>query len=495
MAKDVFQPKIPLPGTSWIYKAQAKGAYDHKALESKIQDLSEKYLGDRKALFSNRSDGCKVYVSLKKFGSNVYSSWNRFVCAAQESGGTLIRLRTYRSGSEEAVPCYIWEAARATSASPTFFDKIQFEKGDRPTFVDGALKDANNPVEELHNEILEGGVFPAHRPIRCLVSIGTGIPEIKAFGPNLKRLVEKLQDVATDAEKIANRFWSNHKDQMTGRYFRFNVENGLQGIGMDEHKSATLIVERTIAYLKDAKQVREELKQCVEKLRLKERVSIPPARFRRVIEHDDTHCYLTTDMKEIEAIANTTVQEAIEKFPNNSGHKFPEDFRFRFWACNLMRTQRDSTNLRCLQRNVPGNTYRVFWNFAYIYRATTLNGNTIDWTKQHQVTIICLAGRAVDERQFLARTTDPNEPWISSNFDDIISSDNRVMVDLKLPILGHEDRRYASLHNGYIGSTVKLASPWPIEVESNGTVAFLIRKVGGGAGDGWLYFLGCELVP
>ncbi len=65
MAKDVFQPKVPLPGTSWIYKAQAKGAYDHKALESKIQDLSQKYLGDRNALFSNRKDGCKVYVSPK----------------------------------------------------------------------------------------------------------------------------------------------------------------------------------------------------------------------------------------------------------------------------------------------------------------------------------------------------------------------------------------------------------------------------------------------
>ena len=86
-------------------------------------------------------------------------------------------LRTYRSDTHFPADCTIWEAARATSAAPTFFDAIEFgiplvRYGDAGTGY-------NNPAREALSEAHT--IWP-NLPIKCLVSIGTGDqapPEVK----------------------------------------------------------------------------------------------------------------------------------------------------------------------------------------------------------------------------------------------------------------------------------------------------------------------------
>jgi predicted acylesterase/phospholipase RssA len=69
----------------------------------------------------------------------------------------------------------IWEACRATSAATTFFDPITIGPFDEE-FVDGALG-ANNPIYELWTQAQDIWGDQLWGRLKCLVSIGTGIPK------------------------------------------------------------------------------------------------------------------------------------------------------------------------------------------------------------------------------------------------------------------------------------------------------------------------------
>ena len=78
-----------------------------------------------------------------------------------------VLFRTYPS-RETHSGCKIWEAARATSAAPTFFKRIEI--GREQPFIDGGMG-RNNPSKVVLDEA--NTLFKA-RPVGCLVSIGTG---------------------------------------------------------------------------------------------------------------------------------------------------------------------------------------------------------------------------------------------------------------------------------------------------------------------------------
>ena len=60
--------------------------------------------------------------------------------------------RTYRSHQVRPSQCFVWQAARATSAAPTFFKPISIDRP-RPaiTYIDGGMG-YNNPSELALNE-------------------------------------------------------------------------------------------------------------------------------------------------------------------------------------------------------------------------------------------------------------------------------------------------------------------------------------------------------
>ncbi|GAB1319353.1 Calcium-independent phospholipase A2-gamma [Madurella fahalii] len=105
-----------------------------------------------------------------------------FVCAFTKSRNTPLLIRSYTNPDSvdflSAADCTIWQAARAPSAAATFFDPIKIG---RQMFVDGATG-MNNPVEPVLKEAKS--IWPdaiSWGRIQCLISIGTGVPDLKRF--------------------------------------------------------------------------------------------------------------------------------------------------------------------------------------------------------------------------------------------------------------------------------------------------------------------------
>jgi hypothetical protein len=86
--------------------------------------------------------------------------------------------------------------------------------------------------------------------IRTMVSIGTGIPDLKDFGDDPLTIGKTLLEMSTETQNTANDFHRNHSDlDDDGRYYRFNVGRGLAGIGLEEANEVGRIKELTDAYL------------------------------------------------------------------------------------------------------------------------------------------------------------------------------------------------------------------------------------------------------
>ena len=187
------------------------------------------------------------------------------MCATSSETGDTVRLTSYRSprGRERLLrTTKIWEAGRATSAASSFFDPItigDFHEG----FVDGATG-ANNPVYEVWNEAQDmwpSGSF--EESVKRFVSIGTGVPSLKPFIDDLISVGQNLLAIATETEKTAERFCRDKSElDNKGRYYRFNVIQGLEDIGLEEAKRKNAIIAATDRYL-ESQAVFKQMKACV----------------------------------------------------------------------------------------------------------------------------------------------------------------------------------------------------------------------------------------
>ena len=184
-------------------------------------------------------------------------------------------MRSYTLTDELDTLATICETALATSAATMFFDVAQI--GARK-FVDGALG-ANNPVNEVEDEasnIWCSETADSQRQVKCFISIGTGHPGKKAIEDKMiKFLSETLVDLATETERTADKFvsrWRHYFDK--NRYFRFNVQQGLQDVGLAEYEEQGLIEAATEEYLRQYEQ-KSQMQECVLNLKQKESVCIP----------------------------------------------------------------------------------------------------------------------------------------------------------------------------------------------------------------------------
>lgn len=183
----------------------------------------------------------------------------RFVCASMLNTDTR-RLRNYHSNIEEASNCRIWEAARATSAAPTFFDPITFSNG--CTFRDGALR-SNNPIFELIDEVQTA--FPDPE-VSCIVSIGTGIPDPIALRNSLMSVAKAYVKITTDAESVARSFKKiclSPNARFQDKYFRYSP-TGIGDVRLDEWEKVDVMISSTESYLQD---MAETLGICATRLR------------------------------------------------------------------------------------------------------------------------------------------------------------------------------------------------------------------------------------
>ncbi|KAJ4323146.1 hypothetical protein N0V94_002032 [Neodidymelliopsis sp. IMI 364377] len=217
-------------------KAQIQGRFDSEELARAIREVVAKQGLREDALLKDESKtACKV-----------------FVCATSKETSNTVCLTSYRMprGNNDLLNSVtIWEACRATSAASTFFDPIAVGRFGEE-FVDGATG-ANNPVREIWDQAqLAWGPEPLEGRVKCLVSIGTGVPSLKPFKDDLLNIGQTLVATATETEKTAEQFRRERPVlDSTGRYYRFNVDRGLEDIGLEEAKKVKEMAAATRAYI------------------------------------------------------------------------------------------------------------------------------------------------------------------------------------------------------------------------------------------------------
>ncbi|KAG6809046.1 hypothetical protein H0H92_001810 [Tricholoma furcatifolium] len=205
------------------------GTYKEGNLEAAIQEVALKYEKSKNALMKKiettpESSDCKVQVLLPPNASNA---------------------RLFRSYPVIKNPEYnakIWEAVRATFATPKFFGRISIGTEPKEEFVDGGFR-VNNPVFEV---LQEAKLLWGNERIKCIVNIGTGYPKTIKI-PLKATPLDCLMDIAMDCEATAERFASNHIDR--GVYYRLNVDHGIEEVGLDEWKKLSEVKTHAKAYL------------------------------------------------------------------------------------------------------------------------------------------------------------------------------------------------------------------------------------------------------
>jgi predicted acylesterase/phospholipase RssA len=198
-----------------------------------------------------------------------------FVCATTFETKTTVLLRTYKSDNDlDDNRATICDAARATSAATTFFEPVTIGRHGR-RYIDGGLG-ANNPVDQVWNEAQNiwcpdegdlGGL------LKCFVSVGTGNPGTKPIAEGAWTFMsDTLVALATQTETTAELFIQRHKRLHDAkRYFRFNVQQGLQGLGLAEYKREAEIVAVTTGYM-GSQEIKSTVRSCALNLKEKQRM-------------------------------------------------------------------------------------------------------------------------------------------------------------------------------------------------------------------------------
>ena len=217
------------------------GAFKATTLEKRMQELvAAKELGEH-MLYENDAAG----------------SAKTFVCAVPAANMAHPRLfRSYAVRENAGANCKIWEAARATTAAPTFFKRITIEDdgGAQEAFLDGALR-FNNPAQLVLNEA--GSIFGSNSKLGCLISIGTGhagiigLSKPDPFQKSLPtEMVGVLKRIATNCEQTAHELARQFR-KSSNHYFRYSVSHGVGNISLKEWKKMDDVQVHTKAYMEE----------------------------------------------------------------------------------------------------------------------------------------------------------------------------------------------------------------------------------------------------
>lgn len=381
------------------------------------------------------------------------------------------RLRSYRSPRHDLIHCSIWEAGRATTAAPLFFEPITFRTSTHSTFADGGMRN-NNPINEIVNE---AEIIFKDRMIRCIVSLGTGGPGRTSLGSGLKQLGQGPGDLVTDASTTADNFYKQRKD-LRPVYFRFNVDRGMEGLLLHEYKEIGRMDEVTRAYL-ERESVHEELQRCIPHLVELKPLIFHPELFLRVWEHDDTNCKIVDFSPESQEFGIYQLGSLIGK-------------KIWHWRADSV-----DVNLRYTAHNVPRGWYQDRWYFGYVFNSGQ------DWLQQRQLQFNCTAGRPRDPALFTARATQRNTTNIPGNLNNVFET--RSTETLTIPIIDAAPHTSVAPHQIFLpaGGSQKagpLIATAPLQVGENGIVGFPIKRIGRTKDEkqqGRIIFFGVEIRP
>ena len=135
----------------------------------------------------------------------------------------------------------IVEAARATTAAPSFFSSIDIigDEGLKERFIDGGLL-VKNPAQSVLDQAKE--LFPDSH-IDYVPSLGSGMPSVirthvhnsifKMLLPTNSSLMKTSIKIATDCEYTAEETGRKFADK-PGIYYHLNVDRGMEEVTLSE---------------------------------------------------------------------------------------------------------------------------------------------------------------------------------------------------------------------------------------------------------------------
>lgn len=172
----------------------------------------------------------------------------------------------------------IKEAARATSAAPTYLKQTNIQG---LNFWDGGLLN-NNPIDQVWDNRYDlVGHNDRSPPIKCIVSLGTTHPEYKK-APK-KNFIAKFFNTLSKTVAFATNTEAKHRDfernmqQFNRRrvargrsdrqtfYYRFNASTGARSVGLADYLSMPYLVSCTETYL-ETEDVRRWIEECANHL-------------------------------------------------------------------------------------------------------------------------------------------------------------------------------------------------------------------------------------
>ena len=228
--KEVFHRKRWFHSRSPLFWPRAK--FDHLILEQMIQEVVRRHAPriqgfPGSSCFASDESQCRTFV---------------LAFQKQEHSEILYLFRTYKNihGSAGAGPPFrelisdrnlglahhipIWQVARATTATPTFF---------QPVIIDGLEYTStefriNNACYGIYNEIKN---MTGNRQDSIILSIGSGKNHI----PSRDRRTGLFPDLATYLQSESEQVHQSIKSTL--RYYRLDVGEGLGQIKMDEWRA------------------------------------------------------------------------------------------------------------------------------------------------------------------------------------------------------------------------------------------------------------------
>ena len=195
-----------------------------------------------------------------------------FVCATPLDMPVTVRFRDYERsdlGAEQS-PSVV-NAACATSAATTFFDAVKI---DGCKYRDGGFR-AKNPVDEVWQEAQDVWLRDENQKslsdeLNCFVSIGTGHLKINEMKESLKDFLEAIIALATQTTRSDDDFKKSHRDitsiGSSQKFFRFNIEQGLQEVELRDHDKLARIQIATRSYMTSPSQT-DYVSHCAKRLR------------------------------------------------------------------------------------------------------------------------------------------------------------------------------------------------------------------------------------
>ena len=206
----------------------------------------------------------------------VISTLLSFVCALPaENMSRPILFRTWTPSTNTAHNPTIIEAVRATTATPRVFKVAEFGRPIKQRYLGVDLR-WNNPVEFVVEQATS--LYPG-RPISCVVSLGTGTRRVIGYAkpdPFQKllpsELIRVLREIAADCEYQSERMAQRlNQPGRPNSYFRLNVDEGLQGVSLDEWNRQGDVATHTMQYL-NKHEIGQKLDQLVSMLKGKLRI-------------------------------------------------------------------------------------------------------------------------------------------------------------------------------------------------------------------------------